>query len=292
MDPKRVYADPSGQGIELSNRPDYQEFHNPGLEVLPPSAPEVVTPTSPPPPPQTWEKAGGYGYPPPTAHSTVAPPYDYAKGAFDRQVLAHPPNPIDPSSEERRIMGIKRQTFWILIAVGVFLAVAAIAAGVGVGVATHKSNDAPAPASTTTSVANTTSTRTLPLPTAQATIGPSSTIQCPANNLTLYTASSDRSKRFVLLCGRDYNSGAGTVDMYNQNSSSMNDCIDACAGALGCVGAGWGNYNGRYVCWLKSLLATPQGSAAWYFAALDNETDAEVAGLPTVAPSKEERRGG
>jgi len=51
----------------------------------------------------------------------------------------------------------------------------------------------------------------------------------------------------------------------------MTECINTCAEQEGCVGAGWGDYNGRDVCWLKSKLATAQKSSAWYFAALDGE---------------------
>ena len=121
-------------------------------------------------------------------------------------------------------------------------------------------------------------TRSFPAPTAQATIGPSQNIKCPTNNLTLYTSQLDEKKRFVLLCGRDYNSDHGAIDMYNQDAETMGDCIDMCASAKDCVGAGWGNMDGRDVCWIKSQLGQPGWSYLWYFAVLDN--DAVVSTAP------------
>ncbi len=89
-------------------------------------------------------------------------------------------------------------------------------------------------------------------------------MQCPLNNNTLYQA--DFSKSFLLLCGRDYNSNAGSEDLFNQPKATMGECIQTCANNTGCAGAGWGNYQGTMTCWLKSTLGQSNKSPNWYFA--------------------------
>jgi hypothetical protein len=93
---------------------------------------------------------------------------------------------------------------------------------------------------------------------------------CPHNNLTLYASQKDPSKKYLLLCGRDYNSDGGSVDINNQATSSVDDCIDLCANTTGCVGAGWGSYQNTYTCWLKSQLSDPNNSPGWYFVIEDD----------------------
>lgn len=151
MDTKEAYPDPTGQGIELSSRQPYQELHAPGIEVMESSNLEVVAP-------QPWEKASGlpetspYTYYPsstPPFGSVVAPTYDYHHHTpFDQRAAlmppAAPPPPVGP--ETARILGLKRQTFYIIVAIAVFLTVIAVAVGVGVGVATRNSSGSSVPA--------------------------------------------------------------------------------------------------------------------------------------------------
>jgi hypothetical protein len=77
-------------------------------------------------------------------------------------------------------------------------------------------------------------------------------------------------KAYLLLCGRDYNQAHGAVDLLNEAITNMGDCIDLCAQQSGCIGAGWGDYQGTYTCWLKSALGTPNPSSAWYFVVEDD----------------------
>ncbi|KAK3938484.1 hypothetical protein QBC46DRAFT_265247 [Diplogelasinospora grovesii] len=284
-----------------SKKPRWAE-HDPsaGPEVLPHSNLEVVAAPRPDlSHTKTWEKHsglpelttaagagagwyGGGGYPnSPSASSTAAAyPPTYNNNSYHHHHQAHhgliPPPPPPPSQSHpppegggggERICGLKKQIFRAVLAIAVFLAVVGVAVGVGVGVAMHKSDPSPAANTTSPTATNgsSSSSGTLPAPTAQGTTGPEQTIQCPGNNLTLYTSGVDTQKQYVLLCGRDYNSGSGSVDLYNQPTNTVGDCMDLCAEQQGCVGAGWGSYQGQYVCWLKSKLATPNWTPGWYF---------------------------
>ena len=161
--PEERRPDPAGQGMEISDRPAFQEFHNPGLEVLEPSNLEVVFP--PPGPPHLagngWEKTNEEGYTTTSSPQTpygAAPAYSSTGGS---NVIPYDKAPLMVSELERRagpgaggvgeakeepkttgkIMGLRRQMFFILLAVAVFFGVLAIAAGVGVGFALRKTND-------------------------------------------------------------------------------------------------------------------------------------------------------
>lgn len=176
-------------------------------------------------------------------------------------------------------LGTKRQVAWSLLAIGIFLIVVGVAVGVGVGVGAGKGgggkkDDGSSPTRTSSTVLPAwTHTANLPPPTAVATITPSTSIICPTNNLTLYTPSNETTptssaagKRYLLLCDRDYNSLAGAKEIANREADSMETCIDRCAEAEGCVGAGWGNYEGKSICWLKSRLGKPGWTPGWYMA--------------------------
>ncbi|KAK3504744.1 hypothetical protein B0T13DRAFT_454099 [Neurospora crassa] len=178
-------------------------------------------------------------------------------------------------------LGTKRQVAWWLLAIGIFLIVVGVAVGVGVGVGAgkgggKKDENSPTPTTTTTTTTahpTWTHTANLPPPTAYATITPSTSIICPNNNLTLYapsddtvTTSSSRGKGYLLLCDRDYNSLAGAEEITHRESDSIETCIDRCAEVDNCIGAGWGNYNGKQTCWLKSRLGHPGWTPGWYMA--------------------------
>ncbi|KAK3333573.1 hypothetical protein B0T19DRAFT_129700 [Cercophora scortea] len=298
-------------GIELSDHkpkyPDDESSSSPGMQVVEPSTLEVVQPRQGLSNNRTWEKTSGLPEPvvyggghnhnhhgigtdpaspwsqnggtPHTPYGSVAPayyhqgesPYDYGQ----QQQQQQPPSAPAPAPPAATIAGLRRQTFWVVLAIGVFLAVVAIAVGVGVGVSqANKSGGSSTPSSTPTPAQ-----ALYPSPTAQGTTGPDQTVKCPLNNLTLYTSQADTSKRFVLLCGRDFNSDRGTLDLYNEETHDMSDCIDACAKQPGCVGAGWGPSDGVTLCWLKSYIQfdKPNWSAGWYFAIKDNSTTATTA---------------
>jgi hypothetical protein len=111
-------------------------------------------------------------------------------------------------------------------------------------------------------------TTTLPAPTATGATGPNVGISCPANNLTLYSATGTN-KTYLLLCGRDYNSVDGAGDLFHEPMDSMSDCINGCSQQQGCVGVGWGVYYGQETCWYKNKLGAPNVTPNWFFAIED-----------------------
>ncbi|KAI0128718.1 hypothetical protein BJ170DRAFT_622687 [Xylariales sp. AK1849] len=121
---------------------------------------------------------------------------------------------------------------------------------------------------TSTTTSSSTLTLTSPTPSFTGTLI-SGTVECPDDNGSVYV-SSGSSKPFNIECGRDYNSRDGAKDMSNKPIASMAGCIDYCGSTSGCVGVGWGNYQGTITCWLKSELGEPNESDSWYFARLQD----------------------
>lgn len=274
VDTEKQHEGPAVPRIEAPGRPRYYQEFDPGIEVVQPSTLEVVPPRPRPaysPPAFRWDKdslSSRYVHCPETPQS-AASSYSLAV-PFDTAPLL-PPTPPVPA--ERRILGLRRYTFYIILSISVLLAVLAIAAGVGVGIAIQKQSSSPASSPTPSVPPSTSSTApstlNLPMPTASAASTPSTPIVCPANNLTLYSPPSNASRQFLLLCGRDYHSGQGAIDLYNIETTTMGECINRCADEEACVGAGWGEYKGRRICWLKSKLGVTQRSDLWYFAVSD-----------------------
>lgn len=261
-------ADRSGQGIELSSR----QSEDPGLHVYTPSTATTPTPLYPYPsddPTKSslpWEKTSY------THHPQQYSPnfHDHHRPLIPPPETPVPPKPSGSGTEEPRILGLKRRVFFILLASLVIVLVIGVATGVGVGVAMN-GQDPPKTTTTPTPTSPATTTRLLPIPLATATTSPTDLIQCPSANLTLYASRVDLAKRFLVLCGRDYNSNEGSHDLLSRDAETMGECIDDCAGTGGCVGAGWGYSQGRYVCWLKSRLGEGRGAGGWCFAVLDSE---------------------
>ena len=157
MDIKR--GNDGGQpGIELSSKSNYHgnRYSQPGLESVNYSDLEVVAPGTGHLPSGTWEKG--------TTLPQVAPPYGHhstlSPGAASSELGTPYSSGLSPSYEymspsgsgsspplkdgffgQDKICGVKRQTFWIVMAIGIFVLVAAVAIGVGLGVALHKSDD-------------------------------------------------------------------------------------------------------------------------------------------------------
>ncbi|KAJ9155137.1 hypothetical protein NKR23_g2246 [Pleurostoma richardsiae] len=213
---------------------------------------------------------GGYGGSPDAAYSaTISPDYGYQGGL-------PPEPPVLEKNQDRRICGLRRHVFWAVVAIAVFAIVAAIAIGVGVGIATRNngSHDSSPSPSATTSV-NATGTNTLPSPSATATGGLEVQVVCPTDNRTLYDISapsqSGGNKKFLVLCGRDYSSAQGAVDLFTKNTTTFAECLDDCANQEGCTAVGWGNYYGTNTCWLKSSIGEPNWSSSWY-AAVEDES--------------------
>lgn len=74
-----------------------------------------------------------------------------------------------------------------------------------------------------------------------------------------------------MLCGRDYNSAAGAVDMSSENITTFAKCVSECGNTIGCMAVGWGTYYGVNTCWLKSAIGDPNVSESWYSAVEDND---------------------
>ncbi|KAI2465331.1 hypothetical protein F4781DRAFT_34946 [Annulohypoxylon bovei var. microspora] len=222
-----------------------------------------------------------------TPFSEWAAPTD---STFDRRTLYSPSMPPRPPGEDTRVCGVKRNSFFVVLAVGLFLLVVAVAVGLGVGLGTRNSAGVAAdsaaanvgagssssssslPSTSTTPTSTTpTSTKVSPTPsfTGTAVLGP---VICPQNNNTVYVAQGS-SKPFNIQCGRDYNSANGARDISHMQESTMASCINACGNRDDCVGVGWGYYQGTYECWMKSKLGEPNSSSSWYFAQLQDMPD-------------------
>ncbi|KAI1768911.1 hypothetical protein GGR53DRAFT_315475 [Hypoxylon sp. FL1150] len=237
--------------------------------------------------------------PPPTTRTPFSEWTGPTDSSFDRRTLGgySATMPPRPPKEDIRVCGIKRAAFYVVLAVGFFLLVAAIAVGLGVGLGTRKSggsvagdataadlgaissslsSSSPSTTNTPTLTASTTATSIIVSPTPSFTgiliPGP---VICPQDNNTVYV-SQGTSKPFNVQCGFDYNSANGARDITHMHKPTMAQCIDACGERAGCVGVGWGNYQGTYQCWMKSKLGDPNPSSQWYFAQLqDMEVDSE-----------------
>ncbi|KAI1644051.1 uncharacterized protein F4817DRAFT_319204 [Daldinia loculata] len=243
---------------------------------------------------QTWvSNQQPNGSPPPVAKTFSGEWASSHDNTFDYRTPRgySPTMPPRPRKEDQRICGIRRNTFFIVLAIGLFLLVVAIAAGLGVGLGTRKSSSVAvsatesssavsssssssvSPTSTTPTSTTPSSTKVSPTPSFTGTLIPGPVI-CPQNNNTVYV-SRGSSKPFNVQCGRDYNSDGGAEDLAHMYEASMSQCIDACGDHPGCVGVGWGNYEGSTECWLKSKLGKPNSSPNWYFAQLQ---DMDLAG--------------
>ncbi|KAK3322406.1 hypothetical protein B0H66DRAFT_202512 [Apodospora peruviana] len=258
---------------------------NPGIEVRQHSNLEVAEPRPGLSVNRTWEKPSGLPEPalrsivlgPEPPHVVVETPAFHHLGLADDEKGNNKSPPPLPTV----LFGVKRQTFWIGVAVSVFLAVTAIAVGIGVGVARRNiSTVADTPTTTTTTAtsddpnnsgAGSPSHNRFPVPTAQGWTGPGQNIQCPVNNLTLYTstAATSEARSYIFFCGRDYPWEKGSIDLMSTPMDSMSDCIDLCAIADKCVAASWGMYQGKNICFIKSHVANAQWNPGWYFAVSD-----------------------
>ncbi|KAI0016297.1 hypothetical protein F4780DRAFT_696734 [Xylariomycetidae sp. FL0641] len=163
------------------------------------------------------------------------------------------------SDDGRRICGITRSMFFVVLAVGVFFVVVAVAVGVGVGLGTG---------STPTTPSNETATGNSSLPTYTGTPGD---LACPSSNNTVYVSS--YSSPFDIQCGRDYSSSGGARDLEHMTMATLAECIDACGARDDCVGVGYGSYQNSPTCWMKSQLGDPNWSYDWSFARLQSYDD-------------------
>ncbi|RYP47377.1 hypothetical protein DL768_006545 [Monosporascus sp. mg162] len=175
--------------------------------------------------------------------------------------------PRTVSSQHRgpRIWGIKRGAFFVVLAIGCSLMVLGIAVGVGVGETSDASSSATSPTTITA-----TSASSAPTPSFTGTVV-SAPVFCPENNNTVYVTAGDAPTPFNVECGRDYSSEDGARDMATRRDvATMAECVDLCGSRAGCVGVGYGDFDGAWTCWLKSQLGQPNWSDGWYAARLQN----------------------
>ncbi|KAK8125990.1 uncharacterized protein PG998_001749 [Apiospora kogelbergensis] len=235
----------------------------PGLEVVPePEAPQVVAgPDS----QKPWDQSSPGSLPHHQYHqyhqyqqatSPIQNGYDQSPySPYQQPQSSHPamsewngtvgPSVSERAPQESTVMGMRKKKFWLIIGPLIAVFVIGLAVGLGVGLgAQHGSDDASPSASPSPSVVT--------------------SIICPANNGSLYD-SKDNNKFFRVACNTDYHSGGGTQDMGDFQTTTFEDCLNACAKNDACVGAGWGVYQGNTRCWLKSRLGSSQGAPNWFF---------------------------
>ncbi|KAI6093396.1 hypothetical protein F4821DRAFT_222879 [Hypoxylon rubiginosum] len=245
-----------------------RHYDQPGLEVAPePELPQVVEG------PTIIEKlpdgANQYGY---------EQQHQYQQGAYYQNNGAYPPSGYPPSTSHEgtyvtdgvppssappsggTILGLQKKTFWFIFGPLIALLVIGLALGLGLGLGlSHDSSNSDSSATPATTPTTTSSS-----PTSSATAA-STAIACPQANGTTYEAAGN--DPFLVLCNVDYNGNGGgaTTDIGNEETSTVEDCIDVCAGNSSCAGAGWGNYNGHNICWMKGSLGTSQDAPNWFF---------------------------
>ncbi|KAH8172377.1 hypothetical protein LIA77_06632 [Sarocladium implicatum] len=222
-----------------------------------------------PPPPEEREKGFGAGVVVPTGS------YDY------RYDHVAPPAPL-PSKERK--CGMRRRTFWIVLAAVLVAIVVAVGVGVGVGVgssggdSSSASEDKDSSGSNDTTESDTATSSSIPSSTSTSPPRTTTTSRssCPAANNTVYSVpGSDKS--FLRICGVDYSGEFGgdrrAQDIGVVITKNMEDCIVNCAGYPGCTGCGWGIIQGdesdEHRCWLKARLGESHvARPGWDFAIL------------------------
>ncbi|KAF4824044.1 hypothetical protein CGCTS75_v010296 [Colletotrichum tropicale] len=243
---------------QVANDPaSWHHYHlkkNPGLEVAaaPASSPDASSVMSP----------GGYS-------STL---YGGSQDSTHAYYQQHPPGYHRPSSKKGssvdglgmgpRVCGMRRKVFYIAMAVAIVFVIAAIAIGLGAGLAFGRKSSGQSGGSGSGNLpTGVESTKT-------------ANITCPASDNSTFSAQDEPDRLFRLICGHDYNSADGAIDLTAENATTMANCIDRCANRSECVGAGWGDYYGNHVCWMKSRLGKPNVSGNWLFAVDLNGIDA------------------
>ncbi|KAK3330709.1 hypothetical protein B0H66DRAFT_72746 [Apodospora peruviana] len=190
------------------------------------------------------------------------------------------------SSDDPGMCGIRKSAFWTIIGVIVlFLIALALGVGLGVGLArtgappqsaSSSSNSSSSPATTDPSSDQASSPSTPTTASTMTSPRPTSSIDCPAGNNTIFTAKNDSTKRFLRVCAIDYSGVGGAKDLKNVWTSSMAECVNACASLDKCTGCAWGYIYGdsdkSHRCWLKSDLQTPHNATSdWNFAILQRQ---------------------
>lgn len=218
----------------------------------------------------------------------------------------------DDASDSYYERGRGGRQFWYVAGIVVFVIIAvAVGVGVGAGIGLAKKNNrqissstaanattsASAAVSASVAAATVLSATTSPAasssaPSSSSTSSSTSTAtsltDCPAANGTTYKVSGS-STTFLRLCGIDYSGTGAAVDLSHLPATSMDDCMNNCAGTSGCTACGWGPVNSSttssgvgssgfeesgkdFQCYMKSTLGNVKtavkADSDWCFAIL------------------------
>ncbi|KAI1272152.1 hypothetical protein F5Y07DRAFT_309879 [Xylaria sp. FL0933] len=199
-----------------------------GLEVAPGRAPEVVPNRNPP------EVVPG--------RDPEVVPYYYDNKQNNYQ------SPTAPPPKGSRICGLSPRTFWIIFGVSTFLVIGSIVGGVAGGLVSRKHNSSSSskedtgmsasstsPASTSSALASSSSpmpTTSTPTISTSTVVLPTTTLlrDCPSSNGTLYDVAygSGAPLIFRKYCTAGFRHVLNGIDVLNEPTQSLNDCINAC----------------------------------------------------------------
>ncbi|KAK7962929.1 uncharacterized protein PG986_003754 [Apiospora aurea] len=248
------------------------------------------------------QQHGGYGqqHGVPQHHQQQYHQHQQYAGAADPHAAGHnqyPPAaatqaPSHPAkgSPKGMILGMKRGLFVALMLLLLLLIglVIGLAAGLGVSqsnlhakeseLAAAKSSTFPTVFVTVSPAA--TASGAKPTTTSSHPTGAADKYSCLSNgataNNTQYTSTAAQSKyKFTVYCGIDFGDQEGAKNLEAVNAISMPDCMDACARARDCQGAGWGTLgeanDDPHMCYMKTNLSKSHGAdKGWTFAALSS----------------------
>ncbi len=165
---------------------------------------------------------------PEVVHGTIPPIPPEPKQGEAR--LVTPPTP-------RRICGLSRKRFWVVLgSLAIVLVVAGAVGGAVGGTQAAKSKDDKqnaaqqgSPRASTGPPATSESSTPVSSPTTSTIIGPEQTLyrDCPSSNNTIYNAVGSVNFQFRKICGRGYKQPFANV--INEKAASLDDCINLCA---------------------------------------------------------------
>ncbi|KAH6630599.1 hypothetical protein B0J18DRAFT_106363 [Chaetomium sp. MPI-SDFR-AT-0129] len=185
-----------------------------------------------------------------------------------------------PDNNNNRTPLKKTRRFWVVVVIGILMLIG-IGLGVGLALGLPRDHDAAvgSPASSnstaTPSGPTPTSSPTDPAPSGTATTAgdprPTYNSDCPTLNNTIYHVP-DSTASFQRVCGVDY-SGSGAVDIAQEWTESMAECMDRCASLVSCTACSWGYLKGdqgaKHRCYMKKNLKRAHAAAGdWCFAIL------------------------
>lgn len=162
---------------------------------------------------------------------------DAPEAIIGRDGLEYRPPP------HKRILGLRRRWFWLIIGIVSIVIIAGAAAGGAIAATSTRDKSSPSPSATSSAVPNTesssriasstdTPTRTTTTPITTTTlIGPTQTLyrDCPSSNDTIYQALDSPSFKFRKTCAGYYVGGTNPDAPVNRPAASLNDCLDMCA---------------------------------------------------------------